>query len=106
MTVLPGIPNYTLPASYNPGLRYLVGIAATTYGINVSFPSINPALAITLGATRVNPNDNSIWSVAVPSAAQPGGGNVQFSVTEDASTRNFSVTNMLAVEFPSANGCC
>lgn len=104
----PGIPYSNLPIGSNPGLRYLVGLnlaTGLTYGINVIFPSINPALSLTMVATQVSHSDASIWSVSIPSASQPAGGNVMFAVTEGTATRNFSVLNLLAVEYASNGGC-
>ena len=108
-SAFPGIPYSHLPPGSQPGLRYLVGLnlqTADPRSVTVTFPSINPALTIALSASQVTPADASLWSVTIPSAAQPAGGNVLFSIMENGAVRSFSALNLLAVEFNGTQGGC
>ena len=96
------------------GLRYVAGVGANApASLVVTFPSTDSSRVITANATQ-DPNDGSIWSITIPAPAVgapvPNSGNVIFALSEIAApntiTRKFSVTNMLAVEFPGANGSC
>jgi hypothetical protein len=104
-----GIPYSNQPLASSSGLRYLVGLSLQTQdprGVTVTFPSINSANTLALQATQVSPADASLWSVQIPSSAQPAGGNVIFQVNENGNIRTFAVQNLLAVEFPNNNGSC
>lgn len=90
------------------GLRYLLGVGTINqpYGVQVTFPSIDSNQVITLQAQQADPNDSSIWYVAVPANQAIGGGNVQFAVTQGNSINRFSVMNMIDVLFPGNTGSC
>ena len=108
-TPIAGVPYSSYPLAGNTGLRYLVGldlVAPATASIQVTFPSIDPTKSVVLAATQVTPADSSLWSVTIPSAAQPAGGNVMFAVTEGTNTRSFSVLNLIGVEFSNNDGSC
>lgn len=84
------------------GLRYIAGVGGSA-SVQVTFPSIDDSQVISVAAVA-NANDASIWSVSLSSVQVPNSGNVQFAVTE-TSTRRFSVTNMISVEYPQNVGC-
>ena len=88
------------------GSRYMVGVGAPNqpYSINVTFPSIDNTKVLTIAAVQ-DPNDSSIWKVSIPANQQPAGGNVQFQIIEGSSTRSFSVTNLIGVEYLNSGSC-
>jgi hypothetical protein len=89
-------------------LRYLAGIGSSNqpYGVQVTFPSIDDSIALTVQAVQVSPSDSSLWSVSLGQTQIVNSGNVVFAVTEGTFTRTFFVMNALSVEFPSTNGSC
>jgi hypothetical protein len=90
-------------------LRYIPGIGLTppaTYGVTVTFPSIDDTKTITATAIQADPNDASVWKVNLLSTQLPGSGNVIFSVAEGTAVRTFKVMNGLSVEYPGQDGCC
>lgn len=103
-----GIFSGTSPVGTTAGLRYLLGVGVSNqpFGIMVTFPSIDDSKAITVAAQQADPNDSSIWKVALAPSQTPGGGNVQFAIQEGTTIRRFSVTNMIGVEDPTNNGSC
>lgn len=96
------------PVGTSAGQRYLVGVGTDNqpFSVSVIFMSIDDSGSITIPAVQADPNDSSIWKITIPSSQIPGGGNVQFAITEGSSIRRFSVLNMLAVEFPENDGSC
>ncbi len=90
-----------------PALRYLLGIGTQNqpYSIVVTFPSIDNSKVIQLNAFQASPNDSSIWGVNIPSVYTPQSGAVFFTVKEGNFIRNFSVINLITVEYPTNNGC-
>lgn len=83
-------------------LRYILGIGTTNQPVQVrvTFPSIDCNTAFTLVAQQ-DPDDGSIFSVVVPYTSQPGTGNVQFTVYQGNNINNFSVLQMMNVEYSS-----
>ncbi len=96
------------PVGTTAGLRYLLGISGSNqpYGVMVTFLSIDNSHVITVAAVQADPNDSSIWKVALASNQVPGGGNVQFAIQEGTTIRRFSVLNMIGVEDPTNDGSC
>ena len=85
-------------------LRYMAGISAAA-SVTVTFPSIDDAQVITVSAVQET-NDKSIWKATLSSTQKPNSGNVLFALTEGATTRRFSVLNLLSVEYPQDEGSC
>jgi hypothetical protein len=73
-------------------------IAAPGSTMLVTFPSIDCGNTIQITATQ-NTMDGSIWSIPITPIQRPFGGAVKFSLTSGSSTWNFSVINMLCVEY-------
>jgi hypothetical protein len=90
------------------GVRYLLGIGSQNqpYGVQVTFPSIDPNAQLTVSATQADPNDSSIWQVSLTPSQLVGGGNVKFTIFEGNFVRRFSVQNMLDTIFPTTDGMC
>lgn len=88
-------------------LRYLVGIGTMNqpYSIAVTFPSIDDTKVITLNAFQADSNDSSVWAVTMPSVYTPNSGTVIFRVVQGNNISNFSVPNMISVEYPGNGGC-
>lgn len=85
------------------GLRYIP--TGTSVSVNVTFPAVNPANAITKVANQVNALDKSLWSVNLTDTENPFSGNVQFSITEDGVTKRFTVQQAIVVEMLNQGGC-
>jgi hypothetical protein len=83
-------------------LRYILGIGTANQPVQVrvTFPSIDCNSAFTLIAMQ-DPNDGSVFSVVVPYTSQPATGNVQFVVYQGNNISNFSVLQMMNVEYSS-----
>lgn len=81
-------------------LRYIAGIGSTNTPaqVRVTFPSIDCNSQFTLIATQ-NSDDGSIFSVTVPYTNTPQTGNVRFMVYEGNNVSNFSVLQMIVVEY-------
>jgi hypothetical protein len=81
-------------------IRYMAGVGASNQpvGVQVSFPSIDCNASFTLIATQQS-DDESIWSVSIPSINTPGSGNVQFKVFEGNNIRSFVVKQMIVVNY-------
>jgi hypothetical protein len=84
-------------------LRYLTSDGTAT--VQVTFPAVNSANIISKAAAQVSSLDRSIWSVSLLSTEIPASGNVQIAVTENGSTRRFSLLQGLIVELINAGGC-
>lgn len=85
--------------------RYVAGVGAPNQpaSLIVTFPSIDCKQVVQITAVQ-DSSDGSIWSVNIPSALRPFGGNVNFSLTQGTVIRNFSVLSMLGVEYPGNQG--
>ncbi len=83
------------------GLRYIAGIGSSNepVGVRVTFPSIDCSQIITLVAAQ-DPNDGSVWSVSIPSTSTPQTGNVRFQLFEGNNSKNWSVLQMMVVNYP------
>ena len=81
-------------------LRYLAGIGAQNQptALRVFFPSIDCSQVIMLLAVQ-NPNDQSIWSVVIPSTNTPQTGAVKFVLFEGNTQTNFQVQQAIVVEY-------
>lgn len=92
--------------SCSGNLRHMTGVGSGNQPVivTVTFPSIDDTQVITVTAT-VDPNDASVFSIALTNLQIPGSGNVFFSVSEGGVVRQFSVMNMIAVEQIN-QGCC
>ena len=88
-------------------LRYLAGIGVSNqpFQVSVTFPSIDNAKKFTVIAVQADPNDSSLWSVPLTAVQIPQSGNVQFTVAQGSTIRNFNVLNFLSVEYPTNDGC-
>ena len=90
--------------------RYMAGVGASNqpFSMTVTFPSLDPRRIFTFNAT-VDPNDSSVWSIALPGysslAIAPSSGNVLFSLTQGTKIWTWTVVNMIAVEMTN-QGCC
>jgi hypothetical protein len=82
--------------------RYILGLGASNQPVQVrvTFPSIDCNTTFTLIAQQ-DPNDGSVFSVVVPYTSQPQTGNVQFTVYQGNNINNFSVLQMMNVEWSS-----
>lgn len=87
-------------------LRYLAGIGSSNqpFQVTVTFPSIDNAKKFSVIATQADTNDSSLWAVSLSSVQIPASGNVQFSVAQGTTIRNFNVLNFLSVEYPTNDG--
>lgn len=87
------------------GSRYIPGVGAgnTPVSVVVTFPSIDCTKTIQATAVQ-DPNDASIWSVSLSSSQIPQGGAMNFAITQGTTLRNFSVFNILGVEWPGNQG--
>ena len=83
------------------GLRYLP--QGATPSVAVTFPSIDDTKTIVATATAVT-GDGSLWKVDLTALQTPNSGNVVVAVTEGGVTRQFSLLNAIAVEFPGKDG--
>lgn len=83
-------------------MRYVAGVGSgnTPVQIRVTFPSIDCNSQFTLVASPVA-NDGSLWSVTIPYTSVPQTGNVQFVMYEGNNIKNFSVLQMMVVEYSS-----
>lgn len=83
------------------GLRYMAGVGSSNMPVaaKVTFPSIDCSKVITLIATQ-DSVDRSIWSVTMPLTSTPQTGNVRFELIEGSSVKNFSVLQMITVQYP------
>jgi len=81
-------------------LRYLAGIGTSNQpaAVRVFFPSIDCSQVLMLLAVQ-NPNDESVWSVVIPSTNTPQTGAVKFVLFEGNTQTNFQVQQMLVVEY-------
>ena len=90
--------------------RYIPGVGGSNQPVvmTVTFPSLDPSLALTYTATQ-NPNDGSVFSIVLPGYAAagsaPASGNVQFSLTQNTTTLTWTVQNMLSVETLNSGSC-
>ena len=86
----------------NAVLRHLLGVGTANqpYSILVTFPSINSANVIQLLATQADAQDSSIWYVSIPQTMIPNSGAVIFKVVEGNNVSNFTVMNMISVDWP------
>lgn len=91
--------NSGCPARYVPG----IGVGNTPVTLVVTFPSIDCTKVIQATAVQ-DPNDGSIWSVTLSSSQIPQGGALNFTLTQGTTIRNFSVFNILGVEYPGNQG--
>lgn len=91
--------------SGNGGQRYVAGagVGTTPVQLQVTFPSIDNSKTLKLVALQ-DSNDGSVFSVTVPATLTPAGGNVIFKLVEGTNAKSFSVLNLLAVEYPGADG--
>lgn len=87
------------------GSRYIpgLGVGNTPVSLIVTFPSIDCTKTIQATAVQ-DPNDASIWSVTLSSSQIPQGGALNFAITQGTTLRNFSVFNILGVEYPGHQG--
>jgi len=81
--------------------RYIAGLGASNMPVQVrvTFPSIDNNSVFTLVASQ-DPNDGSVFSVVIPYTSTPQTGNVRFVVYEGNNVKNFSVLQMVVVEYP------
>lgn len=90
--------------------RYLAGIGSSNqpFEMTVTFPSLNSGATLSFTAT-VDPNDSSVWYIALPGytnvGSAPAGGNVMFSLTQGANTYTWTVQNMISVEGSNPGSC-
>ena len=86
--------------------RYILGVGTSNqpYGVVVTFPSIDNNNLIQATAVQADPNDASIWAVSVSAVKSPSSGNVKFQVAQGTTLRNFSVLNLISVEYPNSDG--
>lgn len=93
------------PLSGNAGLRYIAGVGTSNQPaqLQVTFPSIDSTKSLKMIAQQ-DPNDGSVFSISIPSTFTPAGGNVIFKLLEGSNAKTFSGLNMLAVEYPGADG--
>jgi hypothetical protein len=91
------------------GLRYIAGLGlgiGQTFGVVVTVPSIDNTKILQFQAVQADPNDASIWKIAILPTQIPSSGNVVFQVIEGNATRTFSVQNAMRTELPGADGSC
>lgn len=83
--------------------RYVAGVGTQNQPCSmiVTFSSIDSTMVNQITAVQ-NPNDGSIWSVTINSNQCVFGGAVFFSLTQGNNVNNFSVLNMLCVEYVNA----
>jgi hypothetical protein len=84
------------------GLRYIAGgcVEGVPVGMNVTFPSIDCNQVLKLVAQQSS-CDGSIWSVSISSISTPQTGNVQFQLFEGNNVTNFSVKQLMVVNYSS-----
>lgn len=110
-TVRAGEPNslyFQLVDLDQAGLRYMPGIGGSNqpYSVSVTFPSLDNSKVLTIAAVQANASDNSIWMIPITALQMPSSGNVRMAVTEGSTVRNFSVLNLISVEYPLTEGSC
>jgi hypothetical protein len=87
---------------HRDGIRYIPGISAT---MNVTFPSLDDLLVITIAATFPFADDRSIMRVNLASNQVPYSGAVKFALIEGGITKSFVVYGFMQVEKLNAGMC-
>lgn len=75
------------------------------YGSTLSFPNIDGAQVFTVTAQQADPNDPSIFKIALGPVQIPNSGNVQFQLVEGTTVYRWFVTNMIDVQHLNSGGC-
>ncbi len=75
------------------------------FGSTLTFPVTDPAQVFQVSAVQADPNDPSVWKIALSQVQVPNSGNVQFALLEGTNLRRFFVTNMIQVEQLNSGMC-